>query len=73
MRFLDTYTCQFVEKDPKDEDVRYAILSHTWDPAGEQTHKELKKIQKQYVPKHSVSIGVLRPPVPLSLGRRQSG
>ena len=47
MRLLDTETGQFVEKDP--ERTRYAILSHTWDiEKGEQTYKELKKIQRRY-------------------------
>ncbi|PIL34421.1 hypothetical protein GSI_03196 [Ganoderma sinense ZZ0214-1] len=54
MRLLDTHTGQFVEKDPSPvqvwrEKVKYAILSHTWDADGEQTHKELMKIQKRYV------------------------
>ena len=48
MRLLDTYTGQFVEKDPTDNDTRYAILSHTWDKAGEQNYKELKKIQERH-------------------------
>ncbi|KAI1786213.1 HET-domain-containing protein [Ganoderma leucocontextum] len=48
MRVLDTETGQFVEKDP--EKTRYAILSHTWDnETGEQTYRELKKIQRCYV------------------------
>ena len=47
MRFLNTHTGQFVEKDP--EKTRYGILSHTWDDKGEQTYEELKKIQQQYV------------------------
>ena len=52
MRLLDTLTGQFLEKDPRDEDTVYAILSHTWDPvAGEQSFKDLKKIQKCYVPR----------------------
>lgn len=46
MRFLDTNTGHFVEKDPKQ--TKYAILSHTWDESGEQTYKELRKIQKRY-------------------------
>ncbi|TBU40451.1 hypothetical protein BD309DRAFT_346314 [Dichomitus squalens] len=51
MRLLDTHTGQFVEKDPKAKDTLYAILSHTWDPAGEQTFKQLSKIQKRYASK----------------------
>nr|VWP01208.1 Zn(2)-C6 fungal-type domain-containing protein [Ganoderma boninense] len=47
MRVLDTETGHFVEKDP--EETRYAILSHTWDnEKGEQTYKELRKIQLRY-------------------------
>ncbi|TBU51379.1 hypothetical protein BD310DRAFT_982665 [Dichomitus squalens] len=49
MRLLDTHTGQFVEKDPEDKNTKFAILSHTWDPKGEQTFKQLKKIQKRYV------------------------
>ncbi|TBU36689.1 hypothetical protein BD309DRAFT_1024137 [Dichomitus squalens] len=48
MRLLDTRTGQFVEKDPTNEDTVFAILSHTWDPTGEQSFKQLRKIQKQY-------------------------
>ena len=48
MRLLDTYTGKFVEKDPRNEDFKYAILSHTWDTDGEQTYQELKRIQEWY-------------------------
>ncbi|KAM5531957.1 hypothetical protein V8D89_014357 [Ganoderma adspersum] len=48
MRLLDTETGQFVEADP--QKTTYAILSHTWDQRGEQTHEELKKIQQRYKP-----------------------
>ncbi|KAM5546170.1 hypothetical protein V8D89_000296 [Ganoderma adspersum] len=52
MRLLDTETGQFVEKDRADEETVYAILSHTWDTEnGEQTYKELKKIQRRYGPR----------------------
>ena len=54
MRFLDTTTCQFVETDPRDVD--YAILSHTWDPRGEQKYEELRRIQGQCVSKADTSI-----------------
>ena len=52
MRLLDTHTGQFVEKDPRDQDAIYAILSHTWcqDPP-EQTYSELREIQKRYIPR----------------------
>ena len=46
MRLLDTEPGHFVERDPRE--TTYAILSHTWDDGGEQSHKELKKIQKRY-------------------------
>lgn len=45
MRFLDTLTGQFVEKDPRT--TTYAILSHTWD-AAEQTLQAVLKIQESY-------------------------
>ena len=46
MRFLDTRTGTFVEQDPNK--MKFAILSHTWDAAGEQSHKELRRVQKRY-------------------------
>ncbi len=48
MRLLNTHTGRFVEKDPRRDDIKYAILSHTWDSGGEQTHQELKTIQERY-------------------------
>ncbi|PIL28773.1 hypothetical protein GSI_08817 [Ganoderma sinense ZZ0214-1] len=48
MRLLDTWTGMFVEKDPRDPTIKYAILSHTWNNEGEQTHEEVKRIQKRY-------------------------
>ncbi|TBU43099.1 hypothetical protein BD309DRAFT_961526 [Dichomitus squalens] len=67
MHLLDTYTGQFVEKDPKDEDTVYAILSHTWnhDPP-EQTYDQLKKIQERYAPVSAgpqIGTEVLQPPL----------
>ncbi len=50
MRLLDTETGQFVEKDPKDPKLKYAILSHTWDSKGEQIYPQLKEIQERYTP-----------------------
>ncbi|TBU26281.1 HET-domain-containing protein [Dichomitus squalens] len=47
MRFLDTNTGAFVERDPKE--TKYAILSHTWGQH-EQTYTELREIQKRYPP-----------------------
>ena len=48
MRLLDTYTGRFVEKDPRKDTFKYAILSYTWDCGGEQTYEQLKKIQGEY-------------------------
>ncbi|TBU57952.1 HET-domain-containing protein [Dichomitus squalens] len=50
MRFVDTRTGEFVDRDPKATEyaTKYAILSHTWDIEGEQSYKELRKIQKRY-------------------------
>ncbi|KAI1786222.1 HET-domain-containing protein [Ganoderma leucocontextum] len=50
MRVLDTTSGQFVDIDPGQWGTRYAILSHAWDPEGEQTYQELRDIQKRYVP-----------------------
>ncbi|EJF59842.1 hypothetical protein DICSQDRAFT_181632 [Dichomitus squalens LYAD-421 SS1] len=55
MRLLDTETGRFVEV-ANTTGVRYAILSHTWDPQGEQTFAEVKEIQKSY--------GISRPYIP---------
>ena len=44
MRLLDTHSGQFVDSDPKYKKTVYAILSHTWDPRGEQTFEELRAI-----------------------------
>ncbi len=47
MRLLDTHTGHFVEfYDPSN--IRYAILSHTWDPTGEQTYKDIREIQERH-------------------------
>ena len=44
IRVLDTSNGKFVEL--KDSDpFEYAILSHTWDPAGEQTYQDVRRIQ----------------------------
>ena len=48
MRLMDTHTGRFVEKDPRKKEFKYAILSHTWDAEGEQTHQKLQRIQKRY-------------------------
>ena len=52
MRLLDTRTAGFVEKDPNDQTTVYAILSHTWDSTGEQTLKQLSRIQEKYLLGH---------------------
>ena len=44
MRLLDTETGRFVEIF-KPSEVEYAILSHTWDPEGEQTFQDVRRIQ----------------------------
>ncbi|TBU37123.1 hypothetical protein BD309DRAFT_1084866 [Dichomitus squalens] len=46
MRFLNTRTGEFVERDPKE--TEYAILSHVWDSQGEQSYMKLSEIQKRY-------------------------
>ncbi len=55
MRLLDTITGQFVEKDARDLETIYAVLSHTWDHDGEQTHSELREIQSRYALKSHYS------------------
>ena len=66
MRVLDTYSGQFVNIDLKTSDprvvqesldpseVKYAILSHTWD-AKEQSYQELLDIQQRYVARNQQS------------------
>ena len=49
MRVIHTRTGQFVNV-PDFRKVRYAILSHTWDPGGKQTYQELCRIQESYGP-----------------------
>ena len=46
MRFLETRTGAFVERDP--ERTNFAILSHTWRRRGEQPYAKLSEIQKRY-------------------------
>ena len=53
MRLLDTHTGHFVEV-ADISDTRYAILSHTWDAAGEQTYEEVREIQAD----HPVQVAV---------------
>ena len=45
MRLLNTHTGQFVDFYDI-SNLRYAILSHTWDPHGEQTYQDVKEIQQ---------------------------
>ena len=47
MRLLETETGQFAEFTDL-TDLHYAILSHTWDPNGEQTYRELRKLRKAF-------------------------
>ncbi|TBU51618.1 hypothetical protein BD310DRAFT_890577 [Dichomitus squalens] len=49
MRVIHTRTGQFVDV-PDFRKVRYAILSHTWDPGGEQTYQDIRRIQASYGP-----------------------
>ncbi|TBU28085.1 hypothetical protein BD311DRAFT_354437 [Dichomitus squalens] len=47
MRLLDTRTGLFVfAHDPRQ--IRYAIVSHTWDPNGEQSYQDVLEIHKRY-------------------------
>ena len=49
MRLLDTKSGLFVEiSDPRV--ASYAILSHVWDPSGEQTYQDLRRIQQSFLP-----------------------
>ncbi|TBU47589.1 heterokaryon incompatibility protein-domain-containing protein [Dichomitus squalens] len=45
MRVLDTHTGEFKKIHPTEE--AYAILSHTWDPAGEQSYHDLRRMQSK--------------------------
>ena len=47
MRLLDTVTGEFKEVNDT-KGTPYAILSHVWNPQGEQTYDELRKIQVSY-------------------------
>ncbi|KAI0359784.1 HET-domain-containing protein [Trametes cingulata] len=54
MRLLDTHTGFFVwVNDPAE--VRYAILSHTWSPDGEQSYQDLLRIQEAHPQEESQS------------------
>ncbi|TBU23924.1 heterokaryon incompatibility protein-domain-containing protein, partial [Dichomitus squalens] len=46
MRLLDTWTGQFVDKEPKE--TEYAILSHTWDNV-EQSYQDVRFIQSSAI------------------------
>ena len=66
MRFLDTLTGQFVEKNPME--TLYAMLSHTSDrERGEQTYEQLKRIQKRYAPKRQARSNTPPPHTPSPL------
>ncbi|KAI0775128.1 HET-domain-containing protein [Trametes elegans] len=47
MRLLDTRTGRFLWVDDPTA-VRYAILSHTWSPEGEQSYQDVLKIQESH-------------------------
>ena len=47
MRLLLTATGQFVEF-PEPRAIKYAILSHTWDPWGEQTFQDVRESQRAH-------------------------
>ncbi|KAI0816991.1 heterokaryon incompatibility protein-domain-containing protein [Trametes gibbosa] len=60
MRLINTYTGAFEwHHDPTT--VRYAILSHVWDLAGEQSYKDVFRIHKQ-LPRSSPGGGASLPP-----------
>ena len=47
MRVLDTETGRFAEIDPRGF-TKYSILSHTWDPDGEQSYQDVREIQRAF-------------------------
>lgn len=49
MRLLNTVTGEFRSFSSHDE-VRYAILSHVWDPDGEQSYMDIRAIQESICP-----------------------
>ena len=53
MRVVNTATGHFVEIDPNNRKIKYAILSHTWRRKGEQTYQQLRDIQTRYTPLES--------------------
>lgn len=48
MRLLNTRTGLFEEFQNHSSIPRYAILSHTWSPEGEQTYQDVKNVQETY-------------------------
>ncbi|EJF60890.1 HET-domain-containing protein, partial [Dichomitus squalens LYAD-421 SS1] len=48
MRLLNTYTGEFRDFPNHSEIPLYAILSHTWDPNGEQSYQDVRRIQDTY-------------------------
>ena len=48
MRLLNTRTGNFEEFQNHSSIPRYAILSHTWSPEGEQTYQDVKNVQETY-------------------------
>ncbi len=65
IRVLDTQTGRFVELNDSTP-IEYAILSHTWDPSGEQTYQDVRRIQDSPLSKvHALFIWVWWQLVPL--------
>ncbi|KAI1797060.1 heterokaryon incompatibility protein-domain-containing protein [Ganoderma leucocontextum] len=63
MRLLDTHTGHFVEFYDI-SNIRYAILSHTWDPRGEQTYQDVREIQECHpIQAHGTSMELERSPL----------
>ncbi|EJF59911.1 HET-domain-containing protein, partial [Dichomitus squalens LYAD-421 SS1] len=56
MRLLDVDTGSFLYFTERDKTPPYAILSHTWDSAGEQTYQEVKDIQSSYLSDNTAKI-----------------
>ena len=58
MRLLNTLTGEFVDI-PSHDKLPYAILSHTWDAAGEQTYQDVLRLQRAWLPTWGVrSVGL---------------
>ncbi|PIL27502.1 hypothetical protein GSI_10653 [Ganoderma sinense ZZ0214-1] len=62
MRLLDTETGRFADFPDESKVPSYAILSHTWDPQGEQTYQELRTIRPITPSGVSLSSATITPP-----------